>query len=800
MKNKYNSDNLPMNSNKDLITFDLDKYKIKEANENRNIFEIKETPNKNKKNSDYTSFINEENSSLAKLINKLIVNSYKKSNCSHKTDSFYDRNGNLSKINIEESFSIDLKNDEAENLQMPNLDNEKKIFFCDRSTKLFKKFYEKITLNIPHSIKLESDKKLEINNEKKQFKDKNVYIPTALNFDLIEKQFYNLENNNDDKIQDKNIYICHCDSDPENDNNKINEGEKPKVPKSDANEELEINSEKDSSFDKNILDINKSKDMNSSFKNNFIKSNSQEEIQSTTNNNLTIKPSNAPYDQELQEKKHDLSLKLSRSQVNTSNAKIAHNLASSSNSISIQPKYNEILIKKISELISNSEEFIFDSYILKQLLKKYKLKKSCLGNLFKFLREGNEEDVFHLQLLTEMMAIISKKLLTKSVLKSLEILHYERMINPDYTPFADSKHSIEYCICDIFNTFLGKNEDREEFYFKILPNLLKDEFNLDFCSWKIPVSIFKNISLSNLFVIMQYHNQVYFNENLDINFNDKTPFVPQDIKFIASSLLMKWNAKASTCSPDKENYRVNNSFKNKLFNCPNLSRNNTYVIGSVSNNSSFLVNHANSENKANKYDLINLLPNNEASNNNENSGVRLKEKETFILNTNMKRIKNKNLKFDNENGSFDINVIIKDMKHYEENYEEQRIKLVKSIDFYLGKKAYDISLKLCDFYVQKFNETIFLNPIIYIILAEIYNLNSGIDLARLFYEKALNILDWQYPDKSNPVLIDVYYTFSLILLKNINSEDMLLEIESLLEDCLGMANKVKYEYTLIDCL
>ncbi len=115
---------------------------------------------------------------------------------------------------------------------------------------------------------------------------------------------------------------------------------------------------------------------------------------------------------------------------------------------------------------------------------------------------------------------------------------------------------------------------------------------------------------------------------------------------------------------------------------------------------------------------------------------------------------------------------------------------MKIIYFYLSNKQNETALKLCDYYVQKYNETLFLNPVIYMILAEIYNVINGIELARLFYEKAISILDWQFPNQSNPLLIDIYYSFSLVLLKNVSTEEMLYEIEDLLENCVKLCKKV----------
>jgi len=538
----------------------------------------------------------------------------------------------------------------------------------------------------------------------------------------------------------------------------------------------------------------------------------------------------------------------------------------------INKEYFEERLNTLVHSIANSEEFIFDSFLLKSLLKNYNLSKRSLGEIFKKLREKNSSDLFSLQILTEMIGIISKKLLTKSILKSLEITNTEKKINPDFIVESNSNHSIEFCIIDIFNTFLGKNREKEDFYFKILPNLLKDEFSLEFSDYSC--SIFDDISIQNLFVVMQYHNKIYFSENLDVNFFDKNPFIPQDIKFVSPFLIMKWNLKATMSLERTEksknfnskfnkfnNSNINNSVKKINFNnnstninddndsinnkyrfenqmnCfnslwknkkenssePNseisILKGNTFYSGLNNNNN--ITNNSYYNNNQNHYSSskkeeeiitskISFSDNKYYSNLNShpyiepkntciyrddliaNANKKTNNDENLILNTNVKRIKNKNFKFENDN--FNVFWLINDFKLIENSQKEFRLKLVKIIYFYLSEKQFEIALKLCDYYVQKYNETIFLNPVIYMILAEIYNAISGIDLARLFYEKALSILDWQFPKKNNPLLIDILYSFCLILLKNVDSEEMLLEIEDLLENCMKLCDKVNKFY------
>ena len=197
----------------------------------------------------------------------------------------------------------------------------------------------------------------------------------------------------------------------------------------------------------------------------------------------------------------------------------------------------DIKISVLTEKIENSEEYIFDSYLLTQLLKINGLSKKNLGGLF----SKSTRDYIKIQLLTEMIALISKKFLKESVQKSLEVVLQEKDMNKKFFTSPTHQHSLEFCIVDIFNTFLGANESSDEFYTKVLPGYLTEEFNII-----IQLNLKSQISIPNLFVIMQHYNKIYFNDNLDINFDDQTPFVAQDIKYISPYYINKWFSFASS--------------------------------------------------------------------------------------------------------------------------------------------------------------------------------------------------------------------------------------------------------------
>jgi len=387
-------------------------------------------------------------------------------------------------------------------------------------------------------------------------------------------------------------------------------------------------------------------------------------------------------------------------------------------------------LNQLIQRIENLEDYIFDPYSLKKLLKSYNMKKKDIGLIYNQL--SSNKSYLKTQLLTEMISIISKKFLKQNIITSLEIVLKEKQINKNYFVNSSNQHSIEFCIVDIFNTFLGSNKESEEFYIKILPNYLVETFSINF-----QLNLKNQISIPNLFVLMEYHNRVYFNDNLNINFSESHPFVMQDIRYISPYQINKWFKVASD---------------------------------SIAGNGYLNTNSQISDNVA--------------------GGT-----------TNVKRMKYNNFEM---RDSFEK--MLQQLKETERNLEEQRISLVKNIYFHIFNKRIELALKLCDFYFQKYADTIFLNPIIYLILCEIYSDISGINLARLIFQKAINILNWQFPVEINPLLINLNYTFSLILMKHnmnlidcdsfLNNENVYLqsqqEILELLEKSKTLSEKVRF--------
>ena len=139
-----------------------------------------------------------------------------------------------------------------------------------------------------------------------------------------------------------------------------------------------------------------------------------------------------------------------------------------------------------------------------------------------------------------MVAILAKKFMKSSIIKSLEFMLYEKAMFPrNHIKFNQNQHhSIESCVVDIFNIFLGNSKESKDFYSQTLPFYFKDHFNLiDKCENINGVLIKDFINPPNLLVSMQYHCGVYFLDCLNVNFEHISPFVTYDIKYISSYLI-----------------------------------------------------------------------------------------------------------------------------------------------------------------------------------------------------------------------------------------------------------------------
>ena len=222
---------------------------------------------------------------------------------------------------------------------------------------------------------------------------------------------------------------------------------------------------------------------------------------------------------------------------------------------------------------------------------------------------------------------------------------------------------------------------------------------------------------------MEYHNKVYFNDNININFRNEYPFIAQDIKYISPYVIDK-------------------------------------VYQSVSH-----------------------------------------EAQSSLNLTSIKRLPNL------------LSSTSPALKEFHNNNDISRIELLNSIYSFIPNKKYEICAKLCDYYMIKFSDTFFLNSMLYMLLAEIYNTTMGIDAARNFFKKAIEVLKWLYPEDNCPLICDAYYSYSLLLMKQGDSyiANNFKEINGIINKALILGRdfyernnrekflKIKLNYYLFQC-
>ena len=348
-------------------------------------------------------------------------------------------------------------------------------------------------------------------------------------------------------------------------------------------------------------------------------------------------------------------------------------------------------------LIDTYQIYIYDSSILKSILKGIEMKSKDLGKFFSLSQNPDVKSFY----LCEMIAILSKKFLKQSIIKSLEVVLREKELNKDYIITPNNPHSIEYCICDVFNTFLSQNIEnyyKKILYKHILPNYLKSYFNIEIKSIELNDYMKNKISIHTLFTSMQHHNRIYFFDNLKIDFSPVEPFKSEIIKYISPYYITLWHIKAK----DTE----------------------------VNVNDSIFYN-----------------------NNNNN----------YITTTNIKNIKSKI--GINEIDKIDELSSLEIFKQYDVLKDKRKINLINSIYNSIINKNFENALKLCDDYIQQFTNTIFNNSIVYMDLAQIYNELNGIDYAKMFFEKSLFIINWLFPLQNCYILFELHYKYLLILMK-----------------------------------
>lgn len=396
--------------------------------------------------------------------------------------------------------------------------------------------------------------------------------------------------------------------------------------------------------------------------------------------------------------------------------------------------------------LDSFEIFLYDSNILRDCLKTNSMKKKHIGLLYL----GTKNEIVKHFLLIEIIAIISKQFLSQSIVKSLEVVLKEKEINPNFSITSAHPHSIEYCICDLFNTFLSTNEGNYyhfDLYNKILPVYIKETFDIETEVIAKPLLTFTNgnNNMNALFASMQSHNRIYFSNSTSLDFTTLSPIKSQNIKFISPYYINKWHMKAND----------------------------------IASNLSFLTSpsHSNS-----------VIPKIESS------------LSTQITSTNAKRIKS----FSNITSNV-ISKQIANFKSFDLSNNHNRICIVNSIYNYILKKQYHLAVKLCDYYLEKYSDSLFLNCIVYMYLGEIYNVIKDISFAKMFFDKAIATVKWLYGYRCH-FLFEIEYNLLLVLLKQSDEYIMknLEEIKKVLGECEKLSQhfykKIHYKVGIQQCI
>lgn len=503
----------------------------------------------------------------------------------------------------------------------------------------------------------------------------------------------------------------------------------------------------------------------------------------------------------------------------------------------------EKVVEALSQRLDNYDDLIFDPYILKKYLKENFLVKEDLGLLYKSVKMEFSKNF----LLCEMISILSKRFLTKSINKSLSIIFAEKKLNKKVFIKPNNKNSIEYCIVDVFNTFLGNNSVSKEFYMKILPEYLCKDFKIDFI-----LDLRSKLSFHQLFGAMQYHNKIYFHDSLEIDFSVKVPFVIQDIKYISVVNSIKWyrnqalkelnelninndnypdikqNFKTTNCNNDNDKIHnnliqsthnmnllsslsnFNMKAKNKLlYKSYAIEKNNQDLTNDHTNskNIEIKINSIQEKNEDNDLTIIQTNKSNDLNDNSENyqndnfenvenvenventdNKDDIKESLNYLREmsvTNIHRLNFKNMELNDS-----IQVFLSKNKIFSDADEEIRISIFKFINYLLRGKNYEMALNICDHYNQRYSETLFLNPLIYLILSELYSELLSIEISIYFFEKSINVLNLIYGKDKNPLLINSYYTFSIILSKFNENKNFDSKIENYLKKAISLSIEV----------
>ena len=420
------------------------------------------------------------------------------------------------------------------------------------------------------------------------------------------------------------------------------------------------------------------------------------------------------------------------------------------------------MLKKIKNNIQNERSSITNE--IEGTISKNKI----LGKLYESL---NNKYIKYF-LLCEMIAIISKKELSKLIITSIEIFYKKKEINPN-EPMIDFD---EY-IYNIFNKYLTRNENNKEYinlYENILPKEIKKIFDIKDSEGSLINLIKQNIHPYTLFNSMEYHNKIYININLDnnefFNYNLLKPFDKNINHQISPYILEKWKFKASINNKNINNETdINSNYNNNT----NITTN--PINESFDSNGNYSRDISNTSlscivfDKNNKF-RVSIIPKNNES----------------IINTN------------NFNNNLFYGLIKKEKniyeeyKIYEKTEEMQKINLFQNIILNINQDEINSAIKNCEYFLQKYqNSTLFLHPLIYLCLAFIHNKINGFDCAQKYIKKSLKYLTWLFPSQNCFLFYEIEFKYLLIILNNEENviRNNIDNITNIFNQCNNLWNK-----------
>ena len=445
---------------------------------------------------------------------------------------------------------------------------------------------------------------------------------------------------------------------------------------------------------------------------------------------------------------------------------------------------NKSNIKELMYMIDNNLIFIYDSNILYLLLKKIKnsihseipyletekegkiSKPKILGKIY----DSNNKCAKYF-LLCEMVAIISKKELSKLIITSIEIFNKKKELNPN-----EPTINFDEYVYNIFNKYLSRNESNKEYinlYDNILIKEIKNQFGIKDTEGSLINIIKKNVHPHTLFNSMQYHTKIYINNNIDNNnfFNYKLlkPFDKDCIIYISPFILEKWKYKASLNKNCENNYKNhNNNIEISLDNNTNINNINP-INESFDSNGNYSRDMSNTSlscivfDKNNKFRLSLISKSNDTNNNSLCTSLIKNEKKIY-----------------------------EDYKLYEKAEDMQKLNLFQNIILNINQDDVNSALKNCQYFLQKYqNSTLFLHPLIYLCLAYIYNKKDGFDSAQKYIKKSLKYLTWLFPYQNCFLFYEIEYKYLLIILNNEENiiKNNLENIENIFAQCFNLWKK-----------